>query len=257
MNPLIKQVEQFAPLSDEEKRALSRAMSRTKEFGRDEDIAVERERASECKVILEGFCCRYKLLPSGRRQILSFQIAGDVVDLQGFLFGDLDHSIGTLTPCKVALIPHEALLEITEAFPRIARALWRMTFVDSAVFREWLVGIRRRSVYQRSARLISELFVRLHAVGLTEDGCYELPLSQAELGDSLGLSTVHVNRTLQELRAHGLIEWRSGRLQIKDWEGLKRAGQFEPHYLRVPAPKRIGAGSNLAARGGAEAQPEA
>ena len=251
MNLLIKQLEQFGPLSDEEKQALAGALSQTKDVERDEDIVVERERAAECKVVIEGFCCRYKLLPSGKRQIMSFQIPGDIVDLQGFLFGDLDHSVATLTPCKVALLPYKALFEITDAYPRVARALWRTTMVDAAVFREWIVGLGRRSAYQRIAHVLSEVFVRLHAVGLTQDSSYELPVSQAELGDALGLSTVHVNRTLQELRRNGLIELRGGRLHIKDRDALKRAGQFDPHYLRVqPATVRQAGSAATRTQGG-------
>jgi CRP-like cAMP-binding protein len=259
LNLLIKQLERFGPLSDEEKGALAGALSQAKDVDRDEDIFVEGERAAECKVIIEGFCCRYKLLPSGRRQIMSFQIPGDIVDLQGFLFGDLDHSVATLTPCRVALLPYKALLDITDAYPRIARALWRTTMVDAAVFREWIVGLGRRSAYQRIAHVLSEVFVRLRAVGLTQDSSYELPVSQAELGDALGLSTVHVNRTLQELRRDGLIELRGGRLEIKDWDALKSAGEFDPHYLRAQSVtvRQASSATNRARAGfGTESRPE-
>jgi Crp-like helix-turn-helix domain len=132
--------------------------------------------------------------------------------------------------------------------------------IDAAVFREWLVGLGRRSAYQRIAHVLSEIFVRLHAVGLTQDSSYQLPVSQAELGDALGLSTVHVNRTLQELRRDGLIELRGGKVEIKDWATLKEAGEFDPHYLRVPsstglqtgfAAGRAGTGMRTESRPGA------
>ena len=241
-NLLLRHLEQFGPLPPDEKRALTSLVQRVHEIGADQDIVAEGDRPGDCKVILEGFAFRYKLLGSGRRQIMSFQIPGDVVDLQGFLLGEMDHSVATLTATKVGVIRHNLLLQITERYPRVARALWQSTLIDSAVFREWMVGIGRRSAYQRIAHLLCEVFLRLQAMGLTNDGSYELPVTQAELGDSLGLSTVHVNRSLKTLRDDGLITLRDGRVVIHHWEGIGAAGEFDPRYLHLarrlnPAPQ--------------------
>ena len=135
-NPVIRKIETFTALSDEEKRTLVSAMGVVREVGADEDIVFDGDRPSHSCAILEGFACRYKLLEDGRRQIMSFHIAGDIVDLHGFLLGEMDHSVGTLTPCKIACIPHAVLSDIIDRYPRIARALWRDTLIDAAVFRE-------------------------------------------------------------------------------------------------------------------------
>jgi CRP-like cAMP-binding protein len=208
-------------------------MGFVKDIGADEDIVFDGDRPSHSCAILEGFACRYKLLEDGRRQIMSFHIAGDIVDLHAFLLGEMDHSIGTLTPCKIACIPHAALSDIMERYPRIARALWRDTLIDAGVFREWMVGLGRRSSYERIARLLCEVYLRCEAVGLTNGHSYPFPITQTELGDATGLSLVHVNRTLQELRGDGLITLQARTVTVEDWEGLKRAGEFDPKYLHL------------------------
>ena len=125
-----------------------------RDFAPDQDLVRDGDRPRDCKLILEGFACRYKLLGDGRRQIMSFHIPGDFIDLQGLLIGEMDHSIGTLTPGRVAVVPHAAMLGFTETSPRIARALWRTTLLDTAVFRQWMVGLGRRSAYARIAHLL-------------------------------------------------------------------------------------------------------
>lgn len=143
----------------------------------------------------------------------------------------MDHSLMTLTPCKLAFIPHESLTKMMHRCPRVADVMWRDTLIDAAVFREWMIGIGRRSAETRIAHVLCEVLVRMRAVGLADgDGC-DLPITQAEIGDALGLSTVHVNRSLQELRGKGLITLAGQLLTVKDWPGLKEAGEFDPTYL--------------------------
>ena len=135
----------------------------------------------------------------------------------------------------MAFVPHETILGWMDRYPRIARALWRDTLVDGAIFREWIANVGARDALERLAHLLCEIFVRLQVVGLAqEDGC-ELPLTQNELGDAIGVSLVHVNRVLQELRGRELISLKRGTLVIKDWDGLKEVGQFDPAYLQNPA----------------------
>jgi CRP-like cAMP-binding protein len=234
-NPVIRKIETFTALSDEEKQALVSAIGPARNIGADQDIVSDGDRPSHSCVILEGFACRYKLLEDGRRQIMSFQIAGDMCDLHSFILQEMDHSIGTLTPCKVASIPHAALSDIMAKYPRVARALWRDTLIDAGVFREWMVGLGRRSSYGRIARLLCEVYVRCKAVGLAVDQSYPFPITQTALGDATGLSLVHVNRTLQQLRADGLITFQAKTVTINDWEGLKRAAEFDPRYLHLGA----------------------
>jgi CRP-like cAMP-binding protein len=232
-NPLILKLQHIGPLSREEERAIEQAIARTRHVAARQDIVSDGESPTDSSLILEGFACRYKLLPEGRRQISSFQIPGDFCDIQSFVLDRMDHSVGTLTPCRIAVIPHKTILQITETYPRIARALWKETLVDAAVYREWLASVGRRSAYRRIAHLLCEVLTRLRAVGLTHNGSAALPVTQADIADSLGLSVVHVNRTLQQLRGEGLITWRNGTLVVHDWERLEEAGEFEPSYLQL------------------------
>jgi CRP-like cAMP-binding protein len=230
---LVRKLTSLIDLSDEEKKALRELPATIRSFDADQDVVRERERPTTCTVVLAGFLCRYKLLPDGKRQIMGFYIPGDLPDLQSLYLEVMDHSLGTLVPSTVALIPHESFRAIMRRHDNLAAALWRNILVDAATFRECMVGLGRRSARGRIAHLLCELLVRSRAMGLTTDRSYELPITQAELGDALGLSTVHVNRVLQELRSEKLIILRGGLLSIPDWENLKEAGEFDPTYLHL------------------------
>jgi CRP-like cAMP-binding protein len=193
----------------------------------------EGDRPLDCCLIVQGFVARYKLLGEGQRQIFSFHIPGDIPDIQSLHLEVMDHSLGALTPCRVAYIPHQSLNELILRHPNLGSAFWRDTLIDAAVFREWLAGVGRRTAYQRIAHLICELYVRLQAVGLAEEWSFELPITQVEMADALGLSSVHVNRVLQDLRREGLIVSRSPVTAIADWERLQVAGDFDPGYLHL------------------------
>jgi CRP-like cAMP-binding protein len=145
----------------------------------------------------------------------------------------MDHSLGTLTPCRVAFIAHAALHAITRAYPSVMALFWRDTLIDAGIFREWLTGVGRRTAHQRIAHLFCEIHIRLKAVGLANGDGFELPITQAELADSLGLSTVHVNRVLQDLRRDGLIQSRGKYLAVTDWRTLEEVAGFDPRYLHV------------------------
>lgn len=232
-HPLVRKLASIAPLSEDEKRALSGLQFNFRDLRADQDIVRDGDRPSQCCLVLDGFVCRYKVLHDGKRQIMGFYMAGDIPDLQSLHLTVMDHSVGTLAPSKVGFIQHDAMRDLIRRYPRIGDLFWRNTLIDAAVFREWMIGMGRRSAYARIAHLLCELLVRLKAVGLTEDHKCELPLSQAELGDALGISTVHVNRVIQELRANGLIVWVGRILDVQDWGGLKRAGDFDPLYLHL------------------------
>jgi cAMP-binding proteins - catabolite gene activator and regulatory subunit of cAMP-dependent protein kinases len=233
VNRFIRKLESIATLSDDEKQALCDLPMRLKAIDADQDIVREGDRPNECCLILEGFVCRYMMLDDGRRQILSFHTPGDIPDLQSLHLKVMDHSIGTLAPSSVAFIPHKSLHELNDRYPRIAGTLWRDTLIDAAIFRLWMVGLGRKSAYERISHLLCELQMRLRAVGLTNDHSYQLPLTQSELADATGISTVHVNRVLQDLKKDGLVTFQNGSLVIEDWEGLKKAGEFDPTYLHL------------------------
>ena len=231
---LIRKLESISHLSDDDRAAVAGLPLEIREFAEDRDIVREGDRPTHCCLMLDGFACRYKVLQDGQRQILSFHNAGDVPDLQSLHLKVMDHSLGALTPSRVGLIPHGALHALTRTHPDVGAAMWKDTLIDAAIFREWLTGVGRRSAYARIAHLLCEMFTRLRAVGLSDDGRgFDLPVTQAELADSLGLSTVHVNRTLQELRRDGLIVSRGKYWGIENWPGLKAAGDFDPTYLHI------------------------
>ncbi len=222
-----------ADLTDDERAALERLLTKTVEFAPGQDIASEGERPSFSTVLLDGLACRYRTLSNGARQIMAFQIPGDWVDLHSYFIRTMDHSVGAITRCRVGQIPHPLIRETIETFPRLGQAMWRDTMVDSAVFREWVVNIGRRDAYERVAHLLCELHARLEAVGLTDGYSYELPLTQSDLADSVGVSTVHVNRVLQKLRGEGLISFGGKSVSIHDWDRLVEVAGFNPAYLHL------------------------
>jgi CRP-like cAMP-binding protein len=234
---LIRKLETFAPLPEEDKRALSDAVIQVRRFPGREDLLREGEPTESVKVILEGFACRYKVLPDGRRQIMAYFVPGDLCDLRVFLLKRMDHSIATLCPVEAALLSQEAMGDLMERYPHLMRALWWSTLVEEAVTREWIVNVGQRSAFERMAHLFCETFLRLQAVGLTHDTRCELPLTQTELADTLALSAVHVNRTLMEMRRAQLVTFQNRELIIHDLAALKSAAGFNPDYLHLYAER--------------------
>ncbi|MEP9403386.1 Crp/Fnr family transcriptional regulator [Sphingomonas sp. VNH70] len=189
------------------------------------------ERLHHSTLLLDGYMCRYKDLPGGERQITEIHTSGDFLDLHSFSLKMLDHNILALTTSRVVLVAHARLTEITERHPHLARVYWFLTTLDAAIHREWVLSLGRRSAIERIAHLICELRVRLGLVGMADDTGFELPLTQADLSDCTGLTPVHVNRTLRELRERGLMEFRSKRVTILDPAGLQALAEFDDSYL--------------------------
>lgn len=236
---LIRKLEHFAPLPEEERDALASAITVIRHYPAHEDLIQEGAPTEGFRVILEGLACRYKVLPDGRRQIIAYFVPGDLCDVRVLLLKRMDHSIGTLGPVEAAFMPHERMLALTERYPRLTRAFWWSTLVEEAIAREWVVNVGLRSAHERTAHLLCEIFVRLRAVGLAQDAQCELPLTQTELADTLALSTVHVNRTLMEMRRAQLVTLQSRTLIIHDWERLQRAGGFDPNYLHLDGENSV------------------
>jgi CRP-like cAMP-binding protein len=228
---LVRKLEHFTRLSDAEKHVLQTAPMHFRQVGARSDIVSEGDRPAELRLISEGFACRYKLLGDGRRQITAFLIPGDICDLRAFMLHRMDHSVAALRRCEIAHISHQRLFDALEKHPRIGFALWRDTMVEAAIYRQWLTNVGRRSAYQRIAHLLCELSTRLQTIGMTNGSSCELPLTQTDIGDAMGLSTVHVNRILQELRADELITFRTNLLVVHDWSRLKTAAEFDSSYL--------------------------
>jgi len=266
---LVRKLEQFGKLSSSERQILENLHFDVQQVDVHQDLGRDGQRSLHCLLLLNGMVCRYRVMQDGQRQIMSFHFPGDILDLSGLLLGRLDHGIGTLTPVEVAPIAHATLRGWIEHHPGLGRRLWQdilrprenpetshlrnavdirvdspvdfrvltwteYTLADAAVFREWMVNISRRPASARVAHLLCEMVTRMRDAGLVQDHP-SLPIAAAELADSTGLSVVHVNRVLQELRTRRLVESRGKTLAVLDWDGLKHAGGFDPDYLHQGA----------------------
>jgi CRP-like cAMP-binding protein len=233
VNPLLAAIERRIQLSAEERSAVASLPMRMRDFSRGDTLVKEWSRPGESFVLLEGFSARIRTFRDGQSQILAVQVPGDFVDLHGFVLKRLDHSVAALCTGRGGFVPHEALTRMTDALPRLTRALWTMAEVDAAMQRNWNAYLGRRSALKRLASLLCELYVRLEIVDRVEGLSFSLPLSQAELADLLGLSVVHTNRILQELRGTGMVEWQKQTVTIRDWDGLQSLAEFDPVYLAL------------------------
>jgi CRP-like cAMP-binding protein len=186
---------------------------------------------SESILLVDGMVARYKDLADGQRQILELHVAGDFIDLHGFLLKRLEHHVGTLTAVRLAIVPHDRLRRVTEEHPHLARMLWFSTLLDASIHRERILSVGRRTALARIAHLLCELYVRLEIVGLARERRFQLPLTQADIADVTGLTSVHVNRMLKKLRDDELLTFRSGEVVIHDWDRLQRTAEFNLNYL--------------------------
>lgn len=244
MNVLTRKLENFAALSQDDKRFLDEVTRTVREIGARQDLISEGDAPDHVHLILEGFACRYKITPDGGRQIIAYLVPGDFCDLHVSLLGEMDHNLATLSASTICLLPRHGLERLAEAHPSLTRALWWATLVDEAVLREWLVNMGRRPAPQRIAHMFCEVLTRLQAVELAPGGRIDFPLTRADLADTAGLSTVHVNRVVQDLRDRRLIAWKGRALAVLDAAGLEAFAGFDPNYLhlqRSPNP-RPGAG---------------
>jgi CRP-like cAMP-binding protein len=233
-NPLIRKLERFPKLSVDDQRLLERVTSEhVRRIGPREDILCEGDAPGEIHLILSGWACRSKQLEDGRGAILAFLLPGDLCDLDNFLLRPMDHSVGALTAVTVAGIPRPLFEDLMLNHSRIAQALWSSALIDAAIQREWTLNLSQRTAYERLCHLLCELFLRLRAVGLTQGSSCELPITQAKLAEATGLTLVHLNRMLQELRAANLVELKSKTLTIPNLEALMSAALFNPAYLHL------------------------
>jgi CRP-like cAMP-binding protein len=232
VDKLIRRLETFTVLSVEEKRALQSTVRTIQQLGPREELLAD-DGAKGVSVLSEGFACQYKLLPDGRRQIVGYLVPGDACDLRVYNLKQTDHNVSTVTLSTIAILSQEALAEVVATHPNLGRALWLSGLVDDAIAREWIVNVGQRTSYERIAHLLCEVLFRLDAVGLVvTNSCY-FPVTQEELADTVAVSSVHVNRVLQELRQEGLITLRDKRLTVLNIRGLQKAAQFTAQYMQL------------------------
>ena len=231
-NLLSRKLQNFVTLDQFDLDLLDRVVQRSRIVPADKDLIVEGDKPSDVHLILRGFACRYKILRNGGRQIMAYLVPGDLCDLHVFLLDHMDHSLGTLSECEVVDLPRATIVEMLDR-PAIARALLLSTMVDEGTLREWLVNLGRRQTEARFAHLMCELLARLEAVGLVSDNTYSLPLTQIELADTTGVTSVHANRVLQKLRADGLISFKDKELEILDVHQLRIRAGWNPNSLHL------------------------
>jgi CRP-like cAMP-binding protein len=242
-NALVERLRSFTTLTPAQEARLRAVAEASAVKPTRRDLIREGERSRAAFLILAGWACRHRTLEDGRRQILQFLLPGDLCDVHNALLGRMDHSIGALTEVRYAEIAHERIAEL-EADPDLRRALQWQSVLAAAAQREWTVNIGLRNAMERLAHLFCELFVRLRAMDMTDGHACDFPLTQVDLAEATGLTPVHVNRTLQEMRRTGLIVLDRRRLTIPDLTTLQEVGLFSATYLHLgreqpePAPKR-------------------
>ena len=230
---MASKLEAFTRLSADDREALALAAKNFRFVEARRDVVSEGDKPRFVHLVLDGWACRYKQLPDGKRQVVALFVPGDFCDVNVFILKAMDHSIGAITRLKVAMISPEDMNALTWERPRITQALWWHELVTAAVQREWTLNLGQRSAYERLAHLLIELYMRLETVGRARNGHCDFPLTQGDLADATGLTSVHVNRTLQELRRDGLIELERKQLHILDMSRMNEVAMFNPNYLHL------------------------
>lgn len=238
-NAFIRKLSGHAALPDADVRLLEEVCLEQRNVPARQDLILEGDKPGPIFVVLEGWACRYKLLPEGTRQITSFLMPGDCCDLHASVLERMEHSIATLSAARVAMVARERMEELIFTRPFITRAFWWTQLVDEDTLRAWITSMGRRDSTQRVAHLMCELYVRARNVGLTENETFELPLTQAVLGDALGLTPVHVNRVLRKLRLKDVMRLSKGQLVISDIVELARIAGFDDNYLHRRGSRRV------------------
>ena len=234
LQPMLRRLRYWVSLDSADEAALLALPHQVRQVERHGYLVREHDRTSQTCLLLTGFAMRHKIVGDGARQIVSIHMAGDLVDLQNSMLRVADHSVQMLTQCRAAAIPKDAILALAAERPRVAQALWHDTLIDASVSREWIANVGRRDARTRIAHLLCEFALRLKVAGLGEDSDYELPMTQEQLGDCTGLTSVHVNRTVRGLEVEGLITRRNSRsITIGDWQKLAKAGDFDSNYLHL------------------------
>ncbi len=245
LHPFVRKLRFGARLTAEDEEALSSLTKVVRCVHAKGDIVLEGDAPRSIALVLDGWAYSYRELENGRRQIISVLLPGDLTEPFGALPTFMAHSLGALTPVTFAQVSPDAIRAAARSSPTIEEALWWDLLAFMTIEREHVVSLGRRSAVERLGHFFCELQLRLSLIGLAEDGTFDFPVTQTNLGDILGLSSVHVNRSIQYLRARGLVSLRAGRLIIHDVEELRAASYFDPAFLKTseaPVGDRHGAG---------------
>jgi CRP-like cAMP-binding protein len=230
---------EHSELDDDDTAALAALPFTSRRLRSGEEFVRQGDKPTLSALVVAGWVARYHTLPGGRRQYLSFHMTGDMPDAQTLFIERMDHAVCALGDAEVASIPHDEILKMFERRPSVGFAIWRETLLDAAIFREAITSNGSRTVLARLAHLFCELYYRGRVAGLTKPGSFRIPINQAQIGEALGMSIVTVNRTLQELRRTGSMEFRNSVLTVRDWKKLTEVGDFDSAYLHLKRPSRL------------------
>lgn len=232
-NSFITRLQLLTSLSDDALGEIEAACSAGQPFEAHTDIVCEGSATDSVHFVMEGWCCRYRILPDGRRQLPALLLPGDICDLDGLLLRRIHFGVATITPCTVASIPRLQLHALMDSNREIRDVFWWLLSAENSIATEWIVGLGQRSAEERLAHLLCELLLRLTPVQLAPNNSFTLPLTLHELGELLGISAVHIARTLQDLRAKGIIRFDQGHITIFNWPELKKISDFTSSYLHL------------------------
>ncbi|SFH96451.1 cAMP-binding domain of CRP or a regulatory subunit of cAMP-dependent protein kinases [Bradyrhizobium sp. cf659] len=228
---LVRRLRVSSGLSEEDVREIEALPIAVRQYPAETPVVRDGERATECCLIVEGFCARSKTIASGKRQILSLHIPGEIPDLMSLFLHVMDHELSTLTPCTLGFISHDTLRRLHQRRPVVAEMFWRDTLIDAAMFREWIVNVGQRPAPARLAHVMIELRERLRVIGRADDNNFEMPLTQEQIGEALGITAVHANRVIKQLRQDGIVEFQRGRVTVLDEARFWELADFDGRYL--------------------------
>lgn len=226
----IARLQAIKGLSEEERRQLAALPSTLRQVADGEIVLRQGEPASRCVFIVSGFLYQARIV-GDRSQILAFHVPGDMPCLHTLLVSPVDADLVGLGPTIVGTFAHSQIKQLLDGSIRLTRAFWRETLIDAAISRQWIARLGAQPALPKVAHLICELAARLEVVGLVKDGCFQVPMTQRHVADACGLSIVHVNRTIQELRHRGLIAWEGSEIELLQSDELRRLADFRPDYL--------------------------
>jgi CRP-like cAMP-binding protein len=230
--PFVAKLQKCVNLSQADSSALYALPYTLRNFDPGSYLYREGERPSHCFIIVSGFAAGQKIVRNGSRQIVDILLRGDAVDPANALIGVTNHGVQVLTRLQAALVPLPTMSALVAANPAVARAIWIQTLVHTSIQREWTANVGRRDARTRIAHLLCELGIRQEEAGVCPRDNYELPMTQEQLADATGLTSVHVNRVLGNLRAEGIIGGRNRHVFVPDWGRLTSVGDFRTNYLR-------------------------
>jgi CRP-like cAMP-binding protein len=230
---LITKLDSIGHLTAEHRDALRQLPVQRQYLERGQDAVMEGVMMQHCCIVLSGMLFRHKTMRDGSRQILSFHPAGDIPDLQSLHLQRVDYTLSATTQTVIGMVPHAAIHAMLRDHPDLTGILWRDTLIDASKFLTWMMLVGQAAAEVRMAHLFCEMYVRTRAVGAADNRSYHFPVTQIDIADALGISVVHANRTLQQLRAEGLVSFASGTAEILNWDGLTSRAQFDATYLHI------------------------